>query len=158
MAEKPVMAKSRRRGVSSDHICLQVQDNSVTQHSAVDFFRLGDSRDPRSQAARLADQFEVQNREIFSLLNTRMQKIFDGNDVFLRLQAGNVVGAVPLLSPTSAAPDYGLVVQPRFPWSGIGSMLLQMGWRVAPVALKLPLLRRSERRVPLWVLSLMILV
>ncbi len=37
-------------------------------------------------------------------------------------------------------------------------MLAEMGWRVSPMALHLPLLRRSERRVPIWVLSFMILV
>ena len=36
-------------------------------------------------------------------------------------------------------------------------MLAEMGWRVSPSPLRLPLLRRSERRVPVWVLSLMIL-
>jgi 5-methylcytosine-specific restriction endonuclease McrBC regulatory subunit McrC len=49
-------------------------------------------------------------------------------------------------------------VQPRFDWAGIGPMLGEMGWRIAPSPLKLPLLRRSERKVPLWVLSSMILV
>jgi 5-methylcytosine-specific restriction endonuclease McrBC regulatory subunit McrC len=36
-------------------------------------------------------------------------------------------------------------------------MLAEMGWRVTPKPLRLPLLRRSERRVPIWVLSFMIL-
>jgi 5-methylcytosine-specific restriction endonuclease McrBC regulatory subunit McrC len=36
-------------------------------------------------------------------------------------------------------------------------MLGQMGWRVAPRPLRLPLLRRSERRVPPWVISLMVI-
>jgi hypothetical protein len=36
-------------------------------------------------------------------------------------------------------------------------MLAEMGWLVSPSPLKLPLLRRSERRVPLWVLSFMVL-
>src|SRR5262245_8854596 len=36
-------------------------------------------------------------------------------------------------------------------------MLAEMGWRVSPTPLRLPLLRRSERRVPIWVLSFMIL-
>jgi 5-methylcytosine-specific restriction endonuclease McrBC regulatory subunit McrC len=36
-------------------------------------------------------------------------------------------------------------------------MLAEMGWLISPSPLKLPLLRRSERRVPLWVLSFMVL-
>ncbi len=74
-----------------------------------------------------------------------------------RSKAGNVVGAIPLFSPTSGMLDYGLVIQPRFPWPGIGPMLAEMGWRIAPTPLKLPLLKRSERKVPLWVISCMVL-
>jgi 5-methylcytosine-specific restriction endonuclease McrBC regulatory subunit McrC len=36
-------------------------------------------------------------------------------------------------------------------------MLSEMGWRITPTPLRLPLLKRSERRVPPWVLSSMIL-
>lgn len=138
-------------------ICLELQDNSLTLQSAAKFFDIKGVQDPRPQAARLAEQFENQNRSLFSIMDVQLDRQFDGNDVFLCLRSGNVVGAIPLLSPTTAAPDYGLVVQPRFPWVGIGPMLAEMGWRVAPTPLKLPLLRRSERRVPPWVLSLMIL-
>src|ERR1039458_2651480 len=71
-------------------------------------------------------------------------------------------GNVPLLmrgciSPLTAHHDLGLVVQPRFPWAGIGPMLAEMGWLISPTPLKLPPLKRSERRVPLWVLSFMVL-
>ncbi len=37
-------------------------------------------------------------------------------------------------------------------------MLAEMGWLVSPTPLKLPLLKRSERRVPPWVMSFMVLV
>jgi hypothetical protein len=90
-------------------------------------------------------------------LDVRIDRNYDGNDLHLMIEAGSAVGAVPLMSPTTARPDYGLVVQPRFPWAGIGPMLAEMGWRVSPTPLRLPLLRRSERRVPVWVLSFMIL-
>ncbi len=93
-----------------------------------------------------------------SLLEVRIEREYDGNDVHLVIQAGSAAGAIPLVSPTTAKPDFGLVVQPRFPWAGIGPMLAEMGWRVSPIPLRLPLLRRSERRVPVWVLSFMILI
>jgi hypothetical protein len=64
---------------------------------------------------------------------------------------------VPLVSPLSGRQDFGLVVQPRFPWAGIGPMLAEMGWLISPTPLRLPLLKRSERRVPPWVLSFMVL-
>jgi 5-methylcytosine-specific restriction endonuclease McrBC regulatory subunit McrC len=139
-------------------ICLELQDNSVIQKSAVEFFTLrGVSRDPTPVAARLAEQFEAQNRPLFSLMDIRLSRLYDGSNVHLRLEAGNVIGAIPLFSPTSGLRDYGIVVQPRFPWPGIGPMLAAMGWRVAPSPLRLPLLKRSERKVPTWVISCMVL-
>jgi hypothetical protein len=36
-------------------------------------------------------------------------------------------------------------------------MLAEMGWLISPTPLRLPLLKHSERRVPPWVLSFMIL-
>ena len=139
-------------------ICLELKDNSVLQKSAVQFFGLRSAyRDPNSTAARLVEQFETQNRSLFSLMDVRLSRLYDGSDVYVTLEAGNVVGAVPLFSPTSGMLDYGLVIQPRFPWPGIGPMLAEMGWRVVPTPLKLPLLKRSERKVPPWVISCMVL-
>lgn len=151
MARKPI-APSPAQG-----ICLEIEDYSTKDTSAVEFFGLKTERDPKSQAARLAEQFIVQNRPFFDLLNVSVSRDFDGSDVWLRIETRNAVGAVPLLSPYSAKPDYGLVVQPRFPWKGIGPMLAETGWEVSPVLLRLPLLKRSERRVPLWVLAFTVL-
>jgi hypothetical protein len=128
--------------------------------SAIDFFQLRRHADPQTlaaKAARLAEQFITQNRSLLSQLDVSVERDYDGRDVRLLIQSGNAVGAMPLISPTTARPEYGLVVQPRFPWAGIGPMLAEMGWRVSPTPLRLPLLLRSERRVPLWVLSFMIL-
>jgi hypothetical protein len=91
------------------------------------------------------------------LLKVSIRRDYDGSDVRLLIESNSAVGAVPLLSPFTAKPDYGLVVQPRFPWPGIGPMLAEMGWLVSPTPLRLPLLKRSERRVPPWVLSFMVL-
>jgi hypothetical protein len=141
-------------------VCLEVEDHSVSRRSAIDFFqlrRLGDPQLVAARAARLAEQFVSQNRWLTALLKVRIDRDYDGSDLHLVIQAGSAVGAVPLVSPATARPDYGLVVQPRFPWAGIGPMLAEMGWRISPTPLRLPLLRRSERRVPVWVLSFMIL-
>ncbi len=142
----------------ADEVCLELQDYSVVKRSAVEFFKLKNARDPQAQAARLAEQFTKQNRALAAVLDVQIDREYDGNEVRLIIYSGGRVGAIPLYSPTTARPDYGLVVQPRFPWSGIGPMLSEMGWRVSPTPLRLPLLRRSERRVPVWVLALMILV
>jgi hypothetical protein len=100
----------------------------------------------------------TQNRVPLALLGATIEHDYDGSDVFLSLRTGSSVGAVSLQSPTSARQDYGLVVQPRFPWAGIGPMLAEMGWRIVPAPLRLPLLKRSERRVPAWVISCMVFV
>ncbi|MEO8051753.1 MAG: hypothetical protein ABI833_15145 [Acidobacteriota bacterium] len=145
----------------ANEVCLELEDHSIVRRSAIDFFQLrkiGDPQTVAARAARLTEQFIVQNRALMSLLDVRVDRDFDGRDVRLLIQSGNAVGAMPLISPTTARPDYGLVVQPRFPWAGIGPMLAEMGWRISPTPLRLPLLLRSERRVPVWVLSFMILV
>lgn len=137
-------------------ICLEVPDHSTECRSAIRFFQIQNSSNPASQAARLTEQFIALNRTVLSLLDVRVDRDYDGNDILLIVTSGSSVGALPLLSPTSARPDYGMVVQPRFPWSGIGPMLAEMGWRIVPSPLRLPLLKRSERRVPRWVISSMV--
>ena len=138
-------------------ICLELEDYSTVTESAVELFALRGSADPQSQAARLADQFITQNRVLLELIQVTVRRDYDGRDVLLVIESGSMVGALPLLSPLTAKPDFGLVVQPRFPWPGIGPMLAEMGWLVNPSPLRLPLLKRSERRVPPWVLSFMVL-
>jgi hypothetical protein len=138
-------------------ICLELPDYSRVTRSAVEFFGSNNSANPQAQAARLAEQFIQQNSPIFQLLQVGVRRDYDGNDVLLNIESHGSVGAVPLRSPLTARHDFGMVVQPRFPWAGIGPMLAEMGWLISPAPLKLPLLKRSERRVPLWVLSFMVL-
>jgi len=141
----------------SRDICIELEDHACVTRSAIDFFGSRGSVDPAPQAARLADQFITQNATILRLLDVSIRRDYDGTDLLLHIESNSAVGAVPLVSPLSARPDFGLVVQPRFPWSGIGPMLAEMGWLITPTPLNLPLLRRSERRVPPWVLSCMVL-
>jgi hypothetical protein len=141
----------------SKDVCLELEDHSSIEKSAAQFFGVKGGVDPQSQAARLADQFISQNRPLLELLSVSIRRDYDGTDVRLLIESNSAVGAIPLVSPSTAKPDYGLVVQPRFPWPGIGPMLAEMGWLVSPTPLRLPLLKRSERRVPPWVLSFMVL-
>jgi hypothetical protein len=134
-------------------VCLELEDHSRFSTSAVSFFGTRNSADPQAQAARLAEQLIKQNAAYFAHLEVTASRNFDGREVLLELESHGTVGAVPLLSPLTARHDFGLVVQPRFPWAGIGPMLAEMGWRVAPSPLRLPLLKRSERKVPPWVLA-----
>jgi len=141
----------------AQEICLELRDYSRVTRSAVEFFGSGNSANPQAQAARLAEQFIKQNSPVFQLLQVDVRRDYDGADVLLNIESRGAVGAVPLRSPLTARHDFGLIVQPRFPWAGIGPMLAEMGWLISPSPLKLPLLKRSERRVPLWVLSFMVL-
>jgi hypothetical protein len=141
----------------TQEVCLELQDYSRITKSAVEFFGTLSSANPQAQAARLAEQFIQQNLPLFHLLQVDVSRDYDGLDVLLSIESRGAVGAVPLRSPLTARHELGLVVQPRFPWKGIGPMLAEMGWLISPSPLKLPLLRRSERRVPLWVLSFMVL-
>jgi 5-methylcytosine-specific restriction endonuclease McrBC regulatory subunit McrC len=47
----------------------------------------------------------------------------------------------------------GIVVQPRFGWSGIGRVLSETGWHASPEFLTLPMVPGSGREVPPWVLA-----
>ena len=138
-------------------ICLELEDHSCVTKSAVALFGNKLSSDPSAQAARLAEQFIGQNALLFQLLEVSIQRDYDGKDLLLHIESGSAIGAVPLVSPLTAKPDFGLVIQPRFQWAGIGPMLSEMGWLITPTPLRLPLMKRSERRVPPWVLSLMVL-
>jgi len=141
----------------ANNVCLELEDYSQVTKSAVSLFNCKDSPDPAGQAARLTEQFITQNIPVFQLLEVTIHRDYDGRDLLLHIQSSSVIGAVPLFSPLTAKPDYGLVIQPRFPWAGIGPMLAEMGWLIVPTPLRLPLLKRSARNVPLWVLSFTVL-
>lgn len=136
--------------------CLDIEDMSVKKIEAMDLFRINDKRDVAT-LARLSDQWIDNNRGIFSHYDVSVNKTFDGNSVDIILRTGNKIGALPLLSPITGKPDFGLVIKPRFDWIGLGSMLTIMGWRVIPTLVKLPIVPGTERQIPSWVLSTMVL-
>lgn len=138
--------------------CLEVIDSSTIRLPA-DFLLKGQKpRDLQPQVARLGNQFIQQNRGILGNFGITANIHYDGSSVDLILNTGTRIGAFPLLSPTSGKPDYGIIIKPRFDWSGIGPMLCKMGWKVTPFPLQLPLLPRSDRKIPPWVLSTTILL
>jgi DNA-binding protein Fis len=144
-------------GRRTELTCIEAVDSSTHRVSAAFLVRARFSRDESAQAARLADQFVDQNRGLLANLGVTIEPQYDGASVALVIKTGTRIGAIPLLSPTTRKPDYGLVIRPRFDWPGIGPILGATGWRVVPTPLRLPLLPRSERRVPPWVLSTIIL-
>jgi hypothetical protein len=155
----------RRRGrhsdlepaVSRERRCFEAADSRVTTTPASFLLRGQPSRDPSSQVARLAEQFIESNRSAFRQLDLIVEPHYRNSAIELDIHAGTRIGAIPLISPTSGQYDYGLVIRPRFDWPGIGPILGATGWRVVPSTLPMPLLPRSERRVPPWVLSTIVL-
>ena len=114
-------------------------------------------RDPSAQVARLAEQFIDQNVERLQSVGVEMRTHFDGSRVDFDCTSANRIGAVPLLSPSSGKFDFGLIVRPRFGWSGLGTVMNATGWRVVPSPLGGPLLPRSDRKIPPWLLSSIVL-
>lgn len=137
--------------------CFEVTDSRVTSISAKFLLRGQTSRDPTSQISRLADQFVDSNRATFRQLDLAVEPHYRSGNIELDINASTRIGAISLLSPTSGHHDYGLVVRPRFDWPGIGPILGATGWRIIPAPLSMPMLPRSERRVPPWVLSTIVL-
>jgi hypothetical protein len=153
-AEGPAAFEWREK---SDRNIHEAVDSSEQDLNA-EFLIQGQSlRNPAAQIARLADQFVRQNRGRLEALEVSIEPRFDGNCVRLRIRTGAWVGAISLISPTSGKSDYGLVVKPRHGWPGVGAILGATGWRALPSVLAQPMLPRSDRKIPPWVLSTIIL-
>jgi len=153
--QRSILAPERFR--PRRNACIELTDCTTTRIPVSEILAVPDARDPQPLEARLAEQFLRQNRGVLDSLGVASLLSYDGRSVAVRLESSTTVGAIPLQSPTSGQNDYGLIVRPRFGWAGIGSMLGQMGWRVLPTPLRLPMLPTSERRVPPWVLSTIVL-
>jgi hypothetical protein len=141
----------------SENVCFEAVDSSTLRIPAQFLLKGGIPRDPQPQTARLGNQFLQYNRGVLNDLRIVAELLYDGNFIEISFKTSTTIGAIPLISPTTGKPDYGLVIKPRFDWSGLGPMLAQMGWRVIPTPLALPSLPRSDRKIPPWVLSTIIL-
>ena len=139
--------------------CLETTD-STAFHQPATFLDSVAARDRQAQAqlARLANQFIRQNQSILDQFGVIAEMAYDGSNVDLIFHTSTRIGALPLVSPKTGRPDFGLVIQPRFGWQGIGPMLSEMGWRIIPRPLRLPTLPRSDRKIPPWVLSTIVLL
>ncbi|MFC2009052.1 hypothetical protein ACFLUT_03260 [Chloroflexota bacterium] len=76
----------------------------------------------------------------------------------VRLVPHGRAGAVPLRSGYTGRVSGGLLVAPRFGWTGIGQVLHDTGWWSAPELLGLPTVPGSAREIPPWVLAGPVLV
>jgi hypothetical protein len=119
---------------------------------------LGDKgQDPNATAEKRAESLIQLNTGLLRDLGVSADVVRQRGIPCLKLSTSTRIGAVPLLSPMSGRPDFGLIVEPRFSWSSAGEMLAGTGFRVVPDLLPLPELPQSDRRVPPWVLSSVVL-
>jgi McrBC 5-methylcytosine restriction system component len=117
-----------------------------------------DKRKAPEIAQRRSESFLDMNRGILGDFGVRGQVGGQRGDVGVWLESDTRVGALPLLSPASAKPELGLVVEPRFAWSSAGDMLVGTGFRITPEILPLPrMVPNSDRQIPSWVLSATVL-
>jgi hypothetical protein len=101
----------------------------------------------------LADRFQTLNRIALDALDVTLQ--LDSNLTGTRLHVipGGRAGAVPLRSPITGEVAGGLLIRPRFGWSGVGQILHETGWHAAPDVLEMPVVPGSASAVPPWVLA-----
>jgi len=130
---------------------IVLNDSSLTRINA-EILARSKSGDP-SRDAKLAHQFIEQNAKTLGQFSVNARVDFDGNNVFVVFESGPHIGAFPLISPVTGKPEITLVVRPRFGWIGLGKVLGISGFKVIPQVLSLPLLPKTEREIPDWILS-----
>jgi hypothetical protein len=117
----------------------------------------GVGSDAHGNAERRAEDLIRNNRGLLTNMRIEAEVGRVRGEPGLHLQTSTRVGAIPLRSPVSGRADFGLVVTPRFPWSSLGEVLSSTGFRIVPSLLPLPELPQSERRIPPWVLTSVVL-
>jgi hypothetical protein len=94
--------------------CLETTDSTAFRQSATFLDSVGAARDRQAQLARLANQFIRQNQGILDQFGVIAEMAYDGSTVDLIFRTSTRIGALPLISPKSGRPDFGLVIQPRY--------------------------------------------
>lgn len=139
----------------------RIQDSARVFVSASDWLLEPgvDKRKAGDLAQRRSENFLEMNRGVLNDFGVRGQLGGLGGNIGLWLETDTRIGALPLLSPSSAKPELGLVIEPRFSWSSAGDMLVGTGFRITPDILPLPrMVPNSDRQIPSWVLSATVLM
>ena len=139
----------------------RIQDSARVFVSAADWLvEPGvDKRKAADLAQRRSESLLDINRGILTDFGVRGQLGGARGDIGIWLESDTRIGALPLLSPSSAKPDLGLIIEPRFSWSSTGDMLVGTGFRITPEILPLPrMVPNSDRQIPSWVLSATVLM
>jgi hypothetical protein len=136
---------------------IEIPDTSEKTIDATFLSRADLGKDPNQQLANMGNHFRKANAGVLKDFGVDCDLTFAEKRVALRFRTRSTVGAFPMISPSTGKPEIGLIVRPRFGWAGVGSVLGITGWKVVPELLMLPLLPKSERKIPPWVLSLTLL-
>ncbi len=109
------------------------------------------SRDPGWGA--FLDGFLNRNQPAFAALGLSPHIVAGRDGARLELKPGIKAGAIPLRSAVTGQVAGGVIIRPRFGWSGVGRVLSATGWGSGPQFLTLPLVPGSGREIPPWVLA-----
>lgn len=136
---------------------IEAYDQTELKFSAAPFERKVSARDKTPVVQKLINQFIQHNASNLKKLGVALEPNFEGEVLSIKVNSGIKVGAIPLISPITYKQDFNLIVRPRFGWNGIGPAMLLTGLRVMPKILPLPQLSISEKKIPPWLLSTVIL-
>lgn len=100
-----------------------------------------------------AETFLRTNEQAFRELGIEPHIDAGAAGTVVRLIPGAQAGAMPLRSGQTGRVAGGIVVRPRFGWSGVGNVLREVGWHATPKFSDLPLVPGSGREVPPWVIA-----
>lgn len=100
-----------------------------------------------------AETFLRFNEQALKAIDVSPMVTGDINGVQIKLFPGSKAGAAPLRSGLTGQVAGGLIIEPRFGWTGVGHILCETGWHDAPEFLDLPLVPGSARKIPPWVLA-----
>ena len=118
-----------------------------------------DKKRVQELSQRRSEDFLRMNHGLLSDFGVRGQVGTSNGDIGLWLETDTHIGAMPLLSPATAKPDLGLVLEPRFTWRSAGDMLAGTGFRITPEILPIQrMVAQSDRMIPAWVLSATVLM
>ena len=137
--------------------CRRVVDTSQTIIEAEDWLG-GGGKDSKGDAERRAEALLKANEGVLRDFKIYADIRRRNNIPTVSFTTSTRVGALPLRSPVTGHPDFGLIVEPRFSWSSIGEVLNATGFRIVPQLLPYPDLPQSDRNIPPWVLSSIVLV
>lgn len=101
---------------------------------------------------RWVEPFLAANRQAFRRLDLK-EEVHTYPSLRLSITPGSRIGAVPLVSPSTRRVSAGILIEPRFDWSGLGAVFSAIGFSVPPTLGGHQLVPGSAREVPPWVIA-----